>query len=255
MPITDLIAIPSGINAGLNGARQLTMKSLLGNPRGNFSTDCQSVTNTVLRNLMKTDQIGPLKITGLTPALESLKEVMADIQAEEPEVFAGLGTAGMLCARLVRGSTTSISNHSWGTAVDLTLNGVLDQRGDKNRTVQVGLARVAPIFNRHKWFWGAGFPIEDSMHFELSDQKIRELHAAGVFNGAPATLPDAKLSIGDRGEEVKQLQEKLNANGEELVADGIFGIGTHAAVVAFQAKHGLSPDGIVGPQTRAALGI
>ena len=255
MAITDLIPIPDGINPGINAARQITMKTLLGNPRGSFTDDCQPVTNAVLRNLMRTDNVGPFKVTGLSPAIDSLKEVMRDIREENPAVFAGLGTAGMLCARLVRGSSSSISNHSWGTAVDLKLNGVLDPRGDKNRTVQVGLAQVAPIFNRHRWFWGAGFPTEDSMHFELSDQKIRELHAAGVFAGAPATLPEAALSIGDRGQTVKRLQEKLNEQGEQLVTDGILGPGTHAAVVAFQARHGLTPDGVVGRQTREALGL
>jgi hypothetical protein len=77
----------------------------------------------------------------------------------------------MLCARFVRGSTTAISNHAWGTAIDLTLDGVLDRRGDGR--VQVGLTRIAPIFNRHSWFWGAGFRTEDAMHFEGSDELIR----------------------------------------------------------------------------------
>jgi hypothetical protein len=255
MAITDLIPIPGGINPGVNGARQVTMKSLLGNPRRNFTDDCQPVTNSVLRSLLKTANVGPFTVTGLGPAIDSLKEVLSEIKEKEPVVFAGLGTAGMLCARLVRGSRSSISNHSWGTAIDLKLNGVLDPRGDRRRTVQVGMSLIAPIFNRHKWYWGAGFPIEDSMHFELSDQKIRELHAAGIFSGSPATLPEASLSIGDRGQMVKALQEKLNGQGEELETDGIFGPGTHSAVVAFQARHGLTPDGVVGPRTRAALGL
>ncbi len=253
--ITDLIPIPDGINHGVNAARQITMKTLLGNPRGSFGKDCLPVTNAALKNLIRTDDVGPFKVTGLAPAVSSLKEVIADIRQEEPEVFEGLGSSGMLCARLVRGSAVSISNHSWGTAIDLNLNGVLDQRGDKNRTVQVGLAGIAPIFNRHRWYWGAGFPIEDGMHFELSDQKIRELHATGIFSGAPATLPEAALSIGDRGQQVKRLQEKLNEQAEDLVTDGIFGASTHAAVVAFQAKHGLTPDGIVGRRTSEALGL
>jgi hypothetical protein len=181
--------------------------------------------------------------------------VVADIQQTQPEVFAVLGTAGMLCARLVRGSASSISNHSWGTAIDLTLNGILDERGDDARTTQRGLALIAPIFNRHGWYWGAGFPVEDSMHFELSDQKIRQLHAAGVFKGSPDTLPGPSLSIGDRGQQVRRLQEALNARGENLTADGIFGPATHTAVISFQARNGLTPDGIVGPRTRAALGL
>lgn len=255
MAITDLIPIPDGINPGTSAARQITMKSLLGNPRGTYTDDCLPVTNPVLKKLIKTDDVGPFRVTGLAPAVDSLKEVMAEIRQKEPEVFAGLGTVGMLCARLVRNSKTSISNHSWGTAIDLNLNGVLDQRGDKKRTTQVGLARIAPIFNRHKWHWGAGFPVEDAMHFELSDQKIRQLHADGIFSGAPKTLPDAALSIGDRGQQVKKLQEKLKALGDDIETDGIFGIGTHAAVIAFQARNGLTPDGIVGAKTRAALGL
>jgi hypothetical protein len=249
--ITDLIPIPDGINPGLNGARQITMKSLLGSPRGTFGKDCLPVTNPNLRKLITTADVGPFRVTGLAPAVETLKAVFADVQKEDPEVFAALGSSGMLCARLVRGSASSISNHSWGTAIDINLNGNLDARG--NRKVQVGLARIAPIFNRHGMYWGAGFPIEDAMHFELSDQKIRQLHADGVFSGSPAKLPEAALSIGDRGQMVKKLQEALNKQGEELTTDGIFGTGTHAAVIAFQAKHGLTTDGIVGSRTREAL--
>jgi len=41
---------------------------------------------------------------------------------------------------------------------------------------------------------------------------------------------------------------------EVLPADGIFGSDTEKATKAWQAAHGLLPDGIVGPQTRAAAG-
>ena len=76
----------------------------------------------------------------------------------------------MLCCRLVRGSASAISNHSWGTAIDLTLNGVLDAYGDDK--VQHGLTLIAPIFNRHGWYWGAVFRKEDGMHFEASRDLI-----------------------------------------------------------------------------------
>src|SRR5687767_13584933 len=112
MALTDLIPVPANINPNLNAARQLTMKSLLGLPRGTFGQNCRPVTHPVLRNLLRTADIGPLRVTGLAPAIESLREVVADIQQTQPEVFAALGTEGMLCARLVRGSASSISNHS-----------------------------------------------------------------------------------------------------------------------------------------------
>ncbi len=254
MLITDLIPIPANINPGLNAARQLTMMSLLGNPRGSYTRDCKPVTNQNLRSLMVTENVGPFAATGLAPAVSSLREVMADIRNEEREVFDGLGSMGMLCARLVR-NQPSISNHSWGAAIDLTLNGILDERGDDAETVQVGMARIAPIFNRHGWYWGAGFGTEDSMHFELSDQKIRQLHAEGAFSGSAGTLPPVSLSIGDRGQQVRRLQSRLNELGSTLTVDGIFGPSTHAEVVAFQTSKGLTPDGIVGPKTRAALGL
>lgn len=83
MAITDLIPIPGNINPGLNAARQVTMKSLLGNPRGSFTRDCLPVTNPILRRQIKTDDVGPFRVTGLTPAVDSLKEVMAVIRERE----------------------------------------------------------------------------------------------------------------------------------------------------------------------------
>lgn len=53
---------------------------------------------------------------------------------------------------------------------------------------------------------------------------------------------------GSRGEDVKRLQTLLG-----ITADGIFGSGTEAAVIAFQREHGLTPDGIVGSLTWTAL--
>lgn len=63
------------------------------------------------------------------------------------------------------------------------------------------------------------------------------------------------LRYGAQGEDVLVLQMKLNATGEELGLDGIFGDATDAAVRRFQATHGLEVDGIVGPQTQAVLNI
>lgn len=253
MSITNLIAIPKKINQGLNSARQITMLSLLGNPRSSYDQTCRPITNPRLSGLAVTKSVGPFRVTGLSPAVDSLIEVIKDIKKENPDVFAALGTAGMLCARNVRNSTTSISNHSWGMAIDLTLSGQLDQPG--NGRVQSGLAQIAPIFNRHKWYWGAAFPREDAMHFEISDQKVRELHAAGAFGNNVPELPDADLSLGDRGREVKLLQEKLNKKGAKLEADGDFGRATMAAVMAFQAANGLTVDGLVGKNTRKKLGM
>ena len=67
----------------------------------------------------------------------------------------------------------------------------------------------------------------------------------------PMTKPTLKK--GDRGDEVKALQEMLNTNGYQLTVDGAFGGKTENAVKDFQNKHKLTADGIVGPRTWEAL--
>lgn len=66
----------------------------------------------------------------------------------------------------------------------------------------------------------------------------------------------ATLRVGSNGEEVKTLQTKLKRWGYYTGSiDGVFGSGTKKAVIAFQKKNGLTPDGIVGPATLKALGM
>ena len=61
------------------------------------------------------------------------------------------------------------------------------------------------------------------------------------------------LFFGMRGENVKELQKLLNANGWDLVVDGIFGSGTERAVREYQRKNKLVDDGVVGIRTIAKL--
>jgi hypothetical protein len=66
----------------------------------------------------------------------------------------------------------------------------------------------------------------------------------------------AVLKRGSGGAAVKALQVRLNARVEpspRLRIDGRFGPATEAAVIRFQDKSKLKPDGIVGPKTGAAL--
>jgi len=73
----------------------------------------------------------------------------------------------------------------------------------------------------------------------------------GGTTGGPAGEPT--LVEGDTGPAVKTLQTRLNVWGANLTVDGDFGALTLAAVKAFQTEQKLTVDGIVGPQTWAAL--
>ena len=77
-----------------------------------------------------------------------------------------------------------------------------------------------------------------------------------VFIETPDVARAAVLKQGSRGDSVKTVQQKLIRWGYlKGSADGIFGVKTKAAVIAFQKKNGLTADGIIGTRTAQALGI
>lgn len=81
--------------------------------------------------------------------------------------------------------------------------------------------------------------------------------APAVSNAnADEVVAAAIIKQGNRGETVRQIQQKLKRWGYyKGSVDGIFGAKTKEAVKYFQRKNGLKVDGIVGDKTLAALGI
>ena len=59
--------------------------------------------------------------------------------------------------------------------------------------------------------------------------------------------------VGDQGSDVAEIQGQLASMGYDVVADGDFGPATAEAVKSFQAAHGMTADGLVGPSTYSAL--
>lgn len=242
------------LNGTLTGARNPTMLGLIGSPRGTYEKDCQEPTNARIAAMMTSKDMGPFRVRGLRPAVQTLTTILEEVRAAKPELHASLGSAGMLCCRLVRGSATAISNHSWGTAIDLTINGVLDPRGDN--VAQAGLFDLHPFFNRHGFYWGAAFGTEDAMHFEASEQLIRQWAKNGEFDVPGKGIPSG-LTTGDRGPLVEALQTALNLAlvPMQIDVDGIFGGDTRAAVSEFQRKAGMAVDGIASAKVQALLDL
>jgi N-acetylmuramoyl-L-alanine amidase len=87
---------------------------------------------------------------------------------------------------------------------------------------------------------------------------IRQVFPISSAGGLPP-YPGVAIRIGERSENVRQIQRCLNRvavnnpSVGRLNEDGIFGALTQASVIAFQRIFNLSPDGVVGPLTWAAL--
>jgi chitosanase len=91
-----------------------------------------------------------------------------------------------------------------------------------------------------------GITIDESV---LADAPIRA--SAQIAEERMLTIRNPMM----QGDDVRGVQSALNRDGGALAIDGVYGVTTAAAVVNFQKQKGLTPDGIVGPSTRAALGL
>ena len=92
----------------------------------------------------------------------------------------------------------------------------------------------------------------DTRTYTIHVEKVEG--ATGDFGANDGGDPYPVLSWNSEGAAVSKLQSWLNELGYNCGAvDGVFGWGTHAAVVAFQEDHNLTADGVVGASTWSAL--
>ncbi len=92
---------------------------------------------------------------------------------------------------------------------------------------------------------------------QVGPQTKNALYAGTGTIPSPGNLKSSacptNIQQGDRGSCVVELQGLLNRYGAKVTVDGIFGPNTYDAVRAFQSARGLTSDGIVGVNTKAAL--
>lgn len=91
--------------------------------------------------------------------LSVLVSVFNDMNSQRPDLFRRITTAGAVCCRLIKkasgGCGGSWSNHAYGSAIDLLVDGILDAHGDN--CIHNPLLEIAPFFTRRGLYWGAGF--------------------------------------------------------------------------------------------------
>ncbi|MGC4948322.1 peptidoglycan-binding protein [Streptomyces sp. DT224] len=86
-------------------------------------------------------------------------------------------------------------------------------------------------------------------------QKAHSLAADGVIGPKTWAKLIVTVKYGSKGQSVKAAQNQLKLYGYALAVDGSFGAKTKAATLAFQKKHHLAADGVIGPNTwRTLLG-
>jgi hypothetical protein len=172
------------MNSGLHAAKVSTLVSCFG-AFPNLPVNCGTVRNKRVLALLETRDVGPFRVTGIKPALDALDAIFSQVKAHHPALYDILGTEGMCCYRKVRGGTAP-SNHAAGTAIDITVGGFLPPQDPTPQTpnlIPMGFVVLYGYFHQARFFWAAGYAsgTVDAMHFEASDELLKEWKAAGFI--------------------------------------------------------------------------
>lgn len=172
-------------------------------------------------------------------------------------------TSGYRCPvhnKRIGGATGS--RHSKGDAADIVVSGVAPREVAKYAE-SIGIKGIG-LYETNADGHFTHVDTRDVKSFWYGQNEAKRTTFGGSTPAptptpAPAPKPSINndvLSIGDTGEDVRELQEwlvKLGYNVGSKGPDGDFGSKTYAAVIDFQRKNNLDDDGIVGPLTKKAI--
>lgn len=165
--------------------------------------------------------------------------------------------------RNVRGSD-DLSNHAGGYALDFDApRHPLAKRGTLTAKQSAAMDAIRDEIGRDVWRWGKDYSGRvDEMHGEIigtpeqCKAAANRIRLRGGAPPAPTGIPQVSpmgrptLRRGSKGDAVAFVQRWLGVKP----ADGAFGPITEAAVIRYQRRQGLTPDGVVGPATWGAMG-
>lgn len=198
--------------------------------------------------------------TGTSPNLLALHDWLV------ANGFTSMGRNGYV-VRPIRGGT-AWSTHAFGAALDIrwTDREIALDRAEWliGWSHELGIQRIHDYYANRYWQAGRGWigrppgtGVLDSFHIEVTAAAWTDGRSVEERTGkTPATTPPSQrpkypgrpLKLGSGGPNVKLVQQVVGA-----APDGKFGPKTESLVAAWQTKHGLLADGIVGPLTWRAM--
>ena len=156
------------------------------------------------------------------------------------------------------GVMLTYANHLWqGRLASETLThlGFTDQPA-RSRDLPVELA-AAVKEDRLSAFLEALRPRQKA--YRRLKSTLKQYEQIRETGGWPAIAPGPSLQLGDQGPRVSALRSRLNLSGDltaDLPVDDLrYDQGLETAVMRFQYRHGLVPDGVVGRKTLAAMSV
>lgn len=137
--------------------------------------------------------------------------------------------------QLTKDRQSWLKSRGWNLAVD-GIEGPITRQVYKE--YQQALKKMGHYKGAIDGIWGPATQAAHQKHYD----------DVQALNKRPSTPAKGPLTYAD-------IQRGLNKFGYGLAVDNIWGRKSSNALADFQRKHGLAADRIVGPKTRAALGI
>jgi len=222
----------AGTQVALTQATMSFQTSILGDPGDNCrnNADCVhcghcTAESAHLREHIGQVDLGPFSIQILRPFGDLLKTIFDEVKEARPELFWSLRTAGANCCRPPKISGVvrvgSLSNHAWGSAIDLYYGDSIDAQGDDQ--AQAGLFALSSYMNAKKIYWGAAFGTEDAMHFEPSRELLIDWVCEGKFphiSSVPGHPCDGRTASNEASDEdVEEAQNESESPDSGVVDD------------------------------------
>ncbi len=135
------------------------------------------------------------------------------------------------------------SQHYKGNAADIIIEGV----------TPLDLAQFAEILG----MGGIGFYKDSTKHIHID---VRRAKARWWMRTSDSRTPgfggvSVVFALTHRSPAIREIQSALNARGERLLIDGVYGHNTAEAVKRFQRYARIPQDGRYGPGTNEKLGV